>query len=129
MGKVGLGCGKLAERFSADVQDVPGVETVGHGTVEGAFADEIQRTALQRINLIVNENVARTCQREQNLKMVVKVQSAHAPGLVLIQLEIEFDICHRMTSVVLVKKTNDTGRRWENCAKRCKKQENGRIYS
>jgi hypothetical protein len=111
------------------MQDIPGVKAVGHGAVKRALANEVEGAALQRINLIIYENIARTGEGKHDLKIIMKMQSAHAPGLVLIQLEIEFDICHRMTSVVLVKKTNDTGRRWENCAKRCKKQENGRIYS
>jgi hypothetical protein len=37
--------------------------------------------------------------------MVMKVQSAHAPGLVLVQLEIEINICHRVTSTILCEMT------------------------
>ena len=86
LGEVGLGGGQVGEGFPADVQDIAGVEAVGHGAVEGALADEVEGTALQRIDLIVYENIARTGQRKHDLKVIVKMQSAHAPGLVLIQL-------------------------------------------
>lgn len=105
MDEIGLGGGQGAERLAADVQDIAGVGAGGHGTVEGIFTDEIKGSALQGIDLVVDENIARACQREQDLKMIVKMQSAHAPGLILVQLEIEFNICHRMTSINLCKKS------------------------
>ncbi len=99
LGEVGLGSGELGEGLAADVQDVPGVKAGGDGAVQGVFTDEVQRAPAQRIDLVVDKNVARTGQGKEQLEVVVKVEAAHAPGLVVVELKMEFYIGHRATSV------------------------------
>ena len=86
LGKIGLGGGQLIQGLSADVQDVPGMKTGGHGTVEGVLADEVQGAPLKGIDLVIDEDIARTGQGQEKLEMVVKVQPAHVPGVVVIEL-------------------------------------------
>ena len=86
LGKIGLGGGQLIQGLSADVQDVPGMKTGGHGAVEGVLADEVQGAPLKGIDLVIDEDIARTGQGQEKLEMVVKVQPAHVPGVVVIEL-------------------------------------------
>jgi hypothetical protein len=70
------------------------MESVDDGAVQGVFTDELEHATLQGIDLIVDENIARTGQREQQLEKVMKVQPAHTPGVVLTELNMKFDGSH-----------------------------------
>ena len=99
LGKVGLGGGQLGQGLSADVQHIAGVEAGGNGAVQGVLPDEVQRAPAQGVDLVVDEDIARTGQGQEQLKMIVEMEAAHAPGLVVIELKMEFNIGHRTTSV------------------------------
>ena len=99
LSKVGLGGGELGEGLPADVQHVPGVEAGGDGAVEGIGSDEVQGAPAQGVDLVVDKDVAGAGEREEQLEVVVEVEAAHAPGLIVIELKMKFYIGHRATSV------------------------------
>jgi hypothetical protein len=74
------------------------VESLRHGAVEGVLPDEVQRPSAQGVYLVADKDVARADQREEQLTVVVEVQPAHVPGLVMVQLEMKFYICHEKGS-------------------------------
>ena len=83
-GQVGLGGGQLGQGLLADVEHIPGVKALGHGAVEGALADEVQRAPAQGIHLVADKDVPRADQGEEQLTVVVEVQPAHIPGLIVV---------------------------------------------
>lgn len=98
MDKVSLGRREIAEGFPADMENVTGVGSHGHGAVQGIFTNEVKGSALQGIDLIVDEDVAWACKGKQEFVMIMEMKSAHVPSIVLIEREVEFNIIHRHTS-------------------------------
>ena len=45
-------------------------------------------------DLVIDENIARAGQGEQQLAVIMEVQAAHAPGIVVIELKVEIHIGH-----------------------------------
>ena len=84
VGEIGLGGGQLHQGFAADVQDVAGMEAGGHGAVKGVFSNEIQGAPAQGVYLVVDKNIARTGQRQKQFVMVMEMEPAHIPGVVVI---------------------------------------------
>ena len=68
------------------MEDIPGVEAGGDGAVEGVLPDEVQGAPLEGIDLVVDEDVSRAGQGEQELVVVVEMEAAHVPGHIVIQL-------------------------------------------
>ena len=68
------------------LEDIPGVEAGGDGAVEGVLPDEVQGAPLEGIDLVVDEDVSRAGQGEQELVVVVEMEAAHVPGHIVIQL-------------------------------------------
>ena len=60
------------------------MKALGHGAVEGALADEVQRAPAQGIHLVADKDVPRADQGEEQLTVVVEVQPAHIPGLIVV---------------------------------------------
>ena len=75
-----------AEKKVADVEHIPGVEAGSDGAVEGVLPDEVQGAPLEGIDLVVDEDVSRAGQGEQELVVVVEMEAAHVPGHIVIQL-------------------------------------------
>ena len=98
MGKIGLGSGQLCQGLSADVQYIAGMKTRGDGAVQGIFADQIQRGPVQGVDLVTDENIARTDQRQHQFDIIVKVQAAHVPSFVVVELKMKFHIVHSVSS-------------------------------
>ena len=86
LGQVGLGGGQLGKGLPTDMEDIPGVEAGGDGAVEGVLPDEVQGAPLEGIDLVVDEDVSRAGQGEQELVVVVEMEAAHVPGHIVIQL-------------------------------------------
>ena len=86
LGKISLGRGQLGQGLVADVEHIPGVKAGGHGPVEGVFPDEVEGPTAKRVNLIVDKNVSRTGQGEEKLIVVMEMEPAHIPGVIVIQL-------------------------------------------
>ena len=72
------------------MQHIPGVEAVGNGAVQSVFPDEIEHAPLQGIDLIIDKNIARTGQGEQQLEEIMKVEPTHTPSVVLAELNMKF---------------------------------------
>ncbi len=94
LGEIGLWGGQSGERFQADMQHIAGVKSGGDGAVQGIFPDQIERSPAQGIDLVIDENIARAGQGEQQLAVIMEVQAAHAPGIVVIELKVEIHIGH-----------------------------------
>ena len=92
--QVGLGGGQLGQGLFADVKHIPGVEALGHSAVKGVLANQVQSAPAQRVDLIADKNIPRADQRKQQLTVVMEVQPAHVPGLVMVQLQMKFYINH-----------------------------------
>ena len=84
----------MVQRFFVNMEHIPGVEALCHSAVEGVFSNEIQRPPAQGVDLVADENIPRADQGEEQLTVVVEVQPAHVPGLVVVQLQMEFHVCH-----------------------------------
>lgn len=97
-GKVGLGGGQFRQGAPADVQHIPGVEAGGDGAVQGVLSDEVQGAPAQGVDLVVDEDVAGADQGQHQLHIVVKVQPGDVPGLVVVELKMEFHVVHREPS-------------------------------
>ena len=93
-GQVRLRGGQLTQGLLADVEHVPGVGPGGHGPVKGVFPDEIERAPAQGIDLVAHEDVAGTGKGEEQLVVVVEVQTAHIPGVVVIELKMKVHAGH-----------------------------------
>ena len=100
LGEIGLGGGQLGEGLPADVQHIAGVKARGHGAVQGILADEIQGAPGQGVDLVIDENIARTGQGKEQLIVVVKVEPAHIPGVVVIELKVKFYVGHGNLSLI-----------------------------
>lgn len=98
LSEVCLGSGQRGERFQTDVKHITGVKTGGDGAVQGIFPDQIKCSAAQGIDLVVDKNIARAGQGEQQFAVVVEMQAAHAPGVVVIELKVEIHIGHSEAS-------------------------------
>ena len=71
----------------------------GHGAVQGVLPDEIQSPAAQGIDLIADKDVSGAGKGKKQLAVVMKVQPAHVPGVVVIQLQVKFHVCHRIEAL------------------------------
>ena len=83
-----------------DVQHIPGVGACGHGPVEGVFPNQVEGTPAQGVNLVVDEDIAGAGEGKEQLIEVVEMQAAHIPGLVMVELQMKFDICHGLSPLV-----------------------------
>ena len=61
--------------------------------VEGALPDEVEGPPVEGVDLVADEDVPRTGEGEEELAVVVEVEPAHVPGLVVVQLQVKFHVC------------------------------------
>ena len=73
---------------------VPGVKAGGNGAVEGIFPNEVEGAAAQGVDLVVDKNIAGAGEGEQELAVVVEMETAHAPRVVVIELQVEINLGH-----------------------------------
>jgi hypothetical protein len=60
--------------------------------------------------LVVDEDITRTGQGEQQLQKGVEMESTHVPAIILVQLKVKFYICHgNPPSFVENKRSSVTG--------------------
>ena len=81
------------------MEHIAGVKTLGHSAVKGIFTDEVQGAPLKGVDLVIDKDIAGAGQGQQKLKMIVKMEPAHMPGLVVVELKVELYIGHIETSV------------------------------
>ena len=92
--EVGLGGGQGGQGLPADVEHIAGVKAGGDGAVEGVLPDEIEGAPAQGIDLVVDKNVAGTGEGKEKFTVVVKMQPAHAPVVIVVQLQVKVDLGH-----------------------------------
>ena len=92
LGEIGLNGGQLHQGFTADVEDIPGVRPGGHGPVEGVLPNEVQGAPAKGVHLVVDKDVAGAGQREEEFEVVMKMEPAHVPGVVVVELQMKLHI-------------------------------------
>ena len=50
-------------------------------------------------DLVIDENVSRAGEGKQKLIMVMEMESAHVPGVIMVQLQVKFHVCHRIEAL------------------------------